>query len=175
MAGQSRRSVADAYRRTEASVRRHANDHLPQALVMAAGRREDLRADHLLETMVSVAQEAAQALARAKEAGDERLVLAALREVRASWQAVAEAAPDRDTDHEAEWDAVEEDFARIARAIAATFDAFPAAGLRFADEIEALGDAETAANHRRRYGATRHRAPIQSVPAISAVALSAGG
>jgi hypothetical protein len=79
--GRPRRAVATQYRRTEASVRRHAHAHLQPGLHRVAEQRESLRLGALLDGLVRLAGQTDAILAEAVSAGgDARLALAAIRE-----------------------------------------------------------------------------------------------
>lgn len=93
VSGQSQRAVAAAFRVSHDAIRRHAANHVSSDLHVAAKRHDDLRADNLIGAMVTVAQEAQDALTRAKEAQNDRLALSAIREVRESVKAVAALVP----------------------------------------------------------------------------------
>ena len=93
VSGQSHRAVAAAFRVSHDAVRRHASNHLQSRLVDAASRRRMLHDDDLLGRMLMLVQEAEEALNCAKAAGDQRTLLAALREVRESLKAAAALTP----------------------------------------------------------------------------------
>jgi hypothetical protein len=81
--GRPRRAVATRYRRTEASVRRHADGHLQPGLHRVAEQRESLRLGALLERLVELANYSDAIMADALGAGgDNRLALAAIKESR---------------------------------------------------------------------------------------------
>lgn len=89
VSGQSHQDISASFRVSHDAVQRHSSNHIGVGLKKAAQRRTDLRADDLLAAMVSVADEAREAHGRAKEDGNDRLALSALREVRETIKAIA--------------------------------------------------------------------------------------
>lgn len=77
----SKRSIAQHFDLSPHSVTRHADHHLPATLSRAADAAETTRADDLLARIDRLESEASGALDRLKADGDDRGVLAAVREL----------------------------------------------------------------------------------------------
>lgn len=131
LAGMSQRSVADAFRRNPSSIRRHARNHLELRLLEAAGRRSDIRHDDLLDRLLRLVAEAEEVLAASKAAGDQRGILAAVREVRDCLKIAATVTRDP-SDHDVELQA-------LVSALGRVLPRFPDAALALASELTALG------------------------------------
>lgn len=72
-------SISDV---SEASVRRHAANHLPEALAAAVDAERVANGDDLLNQVRDLQRRAVAILGRAEEEGDHRVALAAIREAR---------------------------------------------------------------------------------------------
>ena len=78
----SRRKIASKWGVSEASLRRHAARHLPEALAAAAEAARVANGDDLLDQVRDLQRRAVAILERAEEEGDHRVALAAIREAR---------------------------------------------------------------------------------------------
>jgi hypothetical protein len=72
------RAIARRFGLSKDALLRHHDDHLPAALVEASRIREITRADDLVDRVIGLARETQAVLERAKAAGDDKLVLAAI-------------------------------------------------------------------------------------------------
>lgn len=80
--GEPMRAVADRYALSEAAVRRHKAEHLPEALVKASERVEATSADDLLAQVQQIQTRTLIVLENAEKSGNGRLALQAVRECR---------------------------------------------------------------------------------------------
>ena len=76
------RRIASLCDVSEASVRRHAAAHLPEALAAAVDAERVANGDDLLRQVRDLQQRAVAILERAEEGGDHRVALGAIREAR---------------------------------------------------------------------------------------------
>jgi len=76
------RRIASQCDVSEASVRRHAAKHLPEALAAAVDAERVANGDDLLRQVRDLQRRAVAILERAEEEGDHRVALAAIREAR---------------------------------------------------------------------------------------------
>jgi hypothetical protein len=76
------RSVARQYRVSDDAVLRHKRSHLPATLAAAREAKDLAHSDDLLAQMRDLNERTLKILARAEEAGDLKISLAAIREVR---------------------------------------------------------------------------------------------
>ena len=83
------RSIARQFGLIETSLRRHATAHLSRELARAAEGRDLERAETLLDRVESLEGELLAVLEQARDGGDPRIVLAAVRELRANFELVA--------------------------------------------------------------------------------------
>jgi hypothetical protein len=82
VAGEPNRRLAADYGLSEASIRRHKAEHLPDALVKAQAALEVLAADDLLSKAQALGARALKILECAEKTGDLRTALHAIRESR---------------------------------------------------------------------------------------------
>ena len=82
------RSIARQFGLIETSLRRHAASHLPRELARAAEGRDLERAETLLDRVEALEGEVLAVLEQARDGGDPRIVLAAIRELRANLELV---------------------------------------------------------------------------------------
>ena len=82
------RHIAARFDTSTGALQRHKQDHLPVALAMAKEAEEVAQADDLLGQLVGLQGKALSILDTAEQAGDLRVALAALREVRATMELV---------------------------------------------------------------------------------------
>ena len=78
----SRRKIASECGVSEASLRRHAGRHLPDALAVSAKAERVANGDDLLNQVRDLQRRAVAILDRAETEGDHRVALAAIREAR---------------------------------------------------------------------------------------------
>ena len=76
------RRIASLCDVSEASVRRHAAKHLPEALAVAVDAERVANGDDLLNQVRDLQRRAVAILGRAEEEGDHRVALGAIREAR---------------------------------------------------------------------------------------------
>jgi hypothetical protein len=76
------RRIASLCDVSEASVRRHAAKHLPEALAVAVDAERVAKGDDLLRQVRDLQRRAVAILERAEEEGDHRVALGAIREAR---------------------------------------------------------------------------------------------
>jgi hypothetical protein len=82
MAGTPFRHIASQYGTSTGALQRHKRDHLPQALVKAQEVKDIAHARSLLGQLADLTAEAKGILDGAREGGDYRAMLAAVRELR---------------------------------------------------------------------------------------------
>ena len=82
VSGQSKRAIAGQFALKRSPVIRHAQNHLPQALVKAEQAQEVAKADTLFDQLKVLGQEAWAILDQTKQAGDLRTALLAIAQVR---------------------------------------------------------------------------------------------
>jgi hypothetical protein len=87
VSGEPLRNISKRVSISPAGLLRHKT-HIAQAIVKASERREECLADNLLDEMQRVQRKAWELLAKAESEGDTRGAVVALREVRASLEAI---------------------------------------------------------------------------------------
>lgn len=80
--GEPMRRIAAEHGLSETAVRRHAEKHLPAALVTANEAREACRGERLLAEAMALQGKALELVARAEAEGDVRAAVVALKEAR---------------------------------------------------------------------------------------------
>jgi transposase len=136
--GRSQRSVATQYGRSAASVRRHANAHLRPGLARVAQQRTDVRFSALVDRMAELVETGQRLLDDSTQpGGDQRVTLAAIREVRETISAVAKLSTSDQAVEE-----VEEVLALLLRAMGRVLPRYPEVAAALADELRELGDDE---------------------------------
>ena len=136
VSGSSQRQVAEAFRVGPASVQRHATTHLPARLKAAAVRADVAGYDVLITRMMALVGEGKQVLEVAKHtAGDQRLVLAAIKELRETLTSLAKFSHIEMSDSDVEV---------LVKALGRMLPRFPDAALALSEELARLGQSEAA-------------------------------
>lgn len=87
--GDSNRSIAARYGLSEASVRRHKADHLPEEMTKAADSERVADAEGLLQQVQELQAATLRVLQRAEDGGDMRTATLAVREARGNLELLA--------------------------------------------------------------------------------------
>lgn len=87
--GESKRAIARQYGLSKDAVRRHANNHIPGALMKAKDAEDVAHSDDLFAEVRSLKDKGLGILDEAKKAKDLRVALAAIREVRGCFELLA--------------------------------------------------------------------------------------
>ena len=131
------RSIAAQFGVSASALLRHHDEHLPAGLVQSVKAAEISRADDLVDRLVEIARETQAALERARDAGDDELMLKAVAraekqiELQAKLAGQLQAAPVINLTLSPEW-------LSIQAVIVNALDPFPEARLRVAQALEAV-------------------------------------
>jgi len=96
VAGTPKRRIASRYGVTERAVRHHTREHLPALLALARDAERAARADSLLDRIEALQSRTLAILEASQETHDHRVALAAIREVRANLELIAEVTKELD-------------------------------------------------------------------------------
>lgn len=135
VSGRPQRQVAESFRVTHSAVQRHASTHVPDRMREVANRRSDTRYEALIARLAALATEGEQVLEAAKESGSDRLVLAALREVRETLTTLTKVTQPKISDQEVEG---------LIRALGTVLPRFPDTAAALARELQDLGSTDLA-------------------------------